>query len=115
VPKDGTVFYYGHMMPIQDIILSGKFTGLFLGKNDGCHFLLNSLLPKKVAWYVILLLAIPILKELSKPIWTPRLLALKTKKKKLEKPTILVCLIYHRVPEEWAGTVMERKMELSPL
>jgi hypothetical protein len=27
LPKDGTVFYYGHMMPFRMPILSGKFTG----------------------------------------------------------------------------------------
>jgi hypothetical protein len=31
---------------------------------------------------------------------------------KLEKPTILVCLIYiTQVPKEWAGTVMPRKLK----
>jgi hypothetical protein len=32
------------MMPIQDVILSGKFTGYFLGKNVQA---VNSLLPKE--------------------------------------------------------------------
>jgi hypothetical protein len=40
---------------------------LFLGKNDEAVILVNSLLPKKGRLWAILLLAIPILKELSKP------------------------------------------------
>jgi hypothetical protein len=39
LPKDGTVFYYGHMMPIQDANFIWKFTGNYsLEKMIGCHF-----------------------------------------------------------------------------
>jgi hypothetical protein len=63
LPKDGTVFYYGHMMPIQDANFIWKFTGNYSLENMMAVILVNSLLPKKVAWYGILLLAIPILKN----------------------------------------------------
>jgi hypothetical protein len=45
-------------------------------------------------------------------IWT-RIAGTKTLvEEKLEKPTILVCLIYiTQVPKEWAGTVMPRKLK----
>jgi hypothetical protein len=33
LPKDGTVFYYGHMMPLQDI-LHLEITGTIPWKND---------------------------------------------------------------------------------
>jgi hypothetical protein len=48
------------MMPFRMPILSGKFTGNISWKTMRLSFLVNSLLPKKVAWYGILLLAIPI-------------------------------------------------------
>jgi hypothetical protein len=51
LPKDGTVFYYGHMMPIQDAILSGNLLETIPWKTMRLSFLVNSLLPKKVAWY----------------------------------------------------------------
>jgi hypothetical protein len=48
LPKDGTVFYYGHMMPIQDANFIWKiYWKLFLGKTMRLSFLVNSLLPKK--------------------------------------------------------------------
>jgi hypothetical protein len=49
-------------MPLKDTFFIWKFTGKFL-ENDEAVILVNSLLPKKVAWLAIL----PILKELSKP------------------------------------------------
>jgi hypothetical protein len=45
-------------------------------------------------------------------IWTPIAGAKTLVEEKLEKPTILVCLIYiTQVPKEWAGTVMPRKLK----
>jgi hypothetical protein len=44
------VFYYGHMMPIQDIILSGKFTETIPWKNDEAVILVNSLYQRRVIW-----------------------------------------------------------------
>jgi hypothetical protein len=104
-----------YMMPIQDANFIWKIYWTIPWKTMGLSFLVKLIITKEGRLVCDTTFSYTYSKRTKQAIWTPRLLALKTKKKKLEKPTILVCLIYHTGTEEWDGTVMERKMELSPL
>jgi hypothetical protein len=45
LPKDGTVFYYGHMMPLQDIFIWKIYWKPW--KNDEAVILVNSLYQRR--------------------------------------------------------------------
>jgi hypothetical protein len=100
------------MMPLQDANFYLEIYWKHSLENDEAVILVNSLLPKKGRLVWDTTFSYTYSKRTKQAlIWTPRLLALKTiVEEKLEKPTILVCLIYiTQVPKEWAGTVMPRK------
>jgi alkylated DNA repair dioxygenase AlkB len=100
LPKDGTVFYYGHMMPLKDAnFYLENLLETIPWKNDEAVIFGKLIITKrKVAWYGDTTFSYTYSKRTKQAlIWTPELLALKTLVEEKTGETYNSCLLnlYH--------------------
>jgi alkylated DNA repair dioxygenase AlkB len=100
LPKDGTVFYYGHMMPLQEanFYLENLLETIDWKNDEAVIFGKLIITKRKVAWYGDTTFNYTYSKRTKQAlIWTPALLALKTLVEEKTGETYNSCLLnlYH--------------------
>jgi alkylated DNA repair dioxygenase AlkB len=100
LPKDGTVFYYGHMMPLQDanFYLENLLETIDWKNDEAVIFGKLIITKRKVAWYGDTTFSYTYSKRSKQAlIWTTELLALKTLVEAKTGETYNSCLLnlYH--------------------